>query len=214
MFTRLRATAAVAALLATTSAAAAATVTATFDFTQPGPAYWRSSYTFTNAGTTLKIKAHNYNSHKEIYRDIRVGRWTGWGLGAGYRGDSNHRVDGRGRDEVLSFAFDRSVTLENIEFGAYYANSKFDYFADNGGALAYDSWGHVADNVVLSSNNTGIIFGIGASCRCSAFKVRSLTVSWDDGSGNPAPVPLPAGGLMLLSGLAAVGGARKFKRKS
>ncbi len=204
-----------AAYAALATAGSAATVTATFDFTASGPTGWDSSYAFSEAGAALVVTAHNYNSSKEIYRDVQVGRWTGWGLGIGSYSGDNHRVDGYCRDEVLSFSFDREVKILSVEFGAFWgSHNKFDLFVGDAGELVFDSWDYVDDTVALGGA-TGTWFGIGASAWNSAFKVRSITVSWDDGiNNNPAPIPLPAGGALMLTGLAGLAALRRKRRRT
>lgn len=74
-------------------------------------------------------------------------------------------------------------------------------------AGAYASTGTVAPTVSFTGLPSVLSFGIGAAGIHDAFKIVSLTAEYVP---PPAPVPLPAGGLLLLS---AMGGIAAIKRR-
>ena len=64
-------------------------------------------------------------------------------------------------------------------------------------------------------DGSGIWFGFGGT-NADQFYLSSATFDGTppDGNGGPSPVPLPAGGLLLLTALAGLGAARKRAKKS
>lgn len=79
----------------------------------------------------------------------------------------------------------------------------FDLFLDN----TYELTDAVGKAVSFADLPSVLSFGIGASGRHDAFKITGLTAEHIEA---PAPVPLPAGGLLLLT---AMGGFAALKRR-
>jgi hypothetical protein len=226
-------------LVAAVSAAEAKTVV--FDFAAQG---WQSggALNYTVDDLTLEITANNYDTPETVGEplDTNFGlpilRSAGYGLYVTYWGDNDHRIDGI-INEVVSFAFNKVVTITNVTFGSVKDGSLFDLFVDG-------TYTRSAGVDGASFDETGSTFGIGASfdewvkvCKTedkkqssndkhskhdkkpkekcdwvydySAFKITSLTVTYDDPP-PPSEVPLPAAGFLLLG---AMGGLAALRRR-
>jgi len=69
----------------------------------------------------------------------------------------------------------------------------------------------------LKSDNGGLVSEfvfdyVGSAADGNQFYISSLTVN-DDPNDNPPPVPLPAGGLLLLGGLAGLGALKRRRNR-
>ena len=116
--------------------------------------------------------------------------------------------------ETLSLIFDKTVFISEMILrdadhflldGDVEINGTV-YSAMNG---LINLWNLKADTGLV----TDFVFSyVGTEDDKNQFYISSLTVN-DDPDGNPPPVPLPAGGLLLLGGLGALG-ALKRKRKA
>lgn len=193
--------------------ASAATVTSTFNF---DAAYsydptigssWHSSLDYSDNGLDLTVSSENYNGAPV---DGYVATWAGHGLGASYAGDSNHQIDGYGRDQRVVFDFSQAATITEIVFNYVHDFDMFDMFADTGSGLNLLFSDGVTETYSISGGAVASLFAVGASTDVSAFKIRSITAEWDD----VAPVPLPAGGLLILTGLGAVAALKRRKAKA
>ena len=128
-----------------------------------------------------------------------------------------HFLDSNGENEVLKFAFSRDVTLNEITFsyGDSHDDFSFSVFAD-GSVQAFDKHVDIPDSFtstyVFDTLATSSMFGIGAYGYGDAFKVKSIKFSYDDGSDNTPPVPLPAGGALLLTGLGVLALRRRLSK--
>lgn len=206
---------AAAAALASVSTAEAAT----FSFMNgSGVSAVPGGYQKTVDGITLTVTAGLYTSSGVVYEGYAGARpwlYSGYGLGAGYSGDGQHTVDGRGAREVVIFSFDQDVIFEQIRFNYVGYGSGFDFFADEGGDDSLDrvfqsiSIPNVGTYVIASIfSEAGSLFGIGAGSKWDSFKIKSITVS------AMPEVPLPAALPLFLAGLAGLRFAGRRKRRT
>lgn len=179
------------------SVAPAATVNAVFDFT--GGQGHGTGYSQTQGGLDLSVDGARYNGQtKAIFGNSRV-TWNGNGLGArSGANDTSPKLDGDGANEILSFFFSKVVKIEQITFAGIRKGSRADAFLNG----LFQASGSVLPVLDLSGNplNTDN-FGVGVRRALSAFRIASVTVSYDDGV--PA-IPLPAGMVLLASGLGMI----------
>ena len=195
------------AVLGLGSAVSAATVT--FDFGTASSGGWTNGLSYGSGGLSMTVTGANYANNGAINYPRQVATWAGHGLGVGDRWDENHQIDGLWGNDVAIFSFSRAVTLVSVGFSKKYVDwcEFFDFFAGAGGTPSLVSANNLVSTIVnFGSAPTGPVFGVGASQSASAFKLWSITVSYPD---DPAPVPLPAGGLLLLGGLGAVAMLRR-----
>lgn len=218
----------VAMALALGSGAASAT-TVTFDFTAANSGV-ASALSFSAGGVTLDVTSTGGNG--------RVQTWAGFGLGAPT--DSHHQVDSYGIPETVNFAFSRLVQLVSVTFNAVYVDWWDDFALGQDGAIlgtldvtpSVDVSGltTLADDFSIGAvgsvnfKSTNFYSFDGDACEkvgrksgktvydCySAFKITSLTVTYDD-TPPPPPVPVPAAGGLLLAGLGGLAALRRRKR--
>lgn len=196
-------------------AAGAEAATVTFNFSGSGTA---SSIVANSGGLDLTVTAGRYTRAGVIngYSANLAQRANGFGICSTPicgKGDSS-RIDGRGKNELAIFSFGQSVTLQSVTFTSLRTKSVFDLFLNNG------TWSKVGSNLnggsALSYNflsgPSGTVFGIGAKKKKAAFRISSITVSYTAPGGQSiqggpqiSAVPLPAGALLLGSGLAGMG---------
>jgi hypothetical protein len=213
------------------SAASAATANFNLGSSSAGPSGSLVFYDTLLSGKSLTVSATtgaNYGSQAAT----TVQTWSGYGLGAGGEPTPYHAVDSKDGWERVSLKFSDTVKIESIEF--YYVNSvaKFDYFVDTGTGLDQKYTQSISNGVYnfLTDGHADYasdLHALGASYAelcpvtttfrrlsrtyCSdkftKFKIKSITVSYDD---TPV-VPLPAGAVLMMTALGGLGFARKRK---
>jgi hypothetical protein len=95
----------------------------------------------------------------------------------------------------------------NITKETFY--DSFDLFIDLGGGLVYQLSDLVAGTVSFDGSLVSNMFGIGASGKYDAFKIKEIVFKHDD---TPPPViPLPAAGWLLIAGLGGLAALRRKK---
>jgi len=201
---------------------AAQALTATFDFTGFGTTdnnvsllasdvdgvfAWVSGYNYTNSGGS-------FVAGDAIDVDTNF-----FGLLSGNGDGDFETLDSWGVDEALVFSFSTAFTLTDVTLGWYEGGGWFDVFADG----AYQ--GNTGDATVLpTSGASTLAIGAGTTsfygdcvawdgtpyiCNETALKIASITLEID-----PAVVPLPAAGGLLLTGLLGLGLARRRQTRS
>jgi hypothetical protein len=151
--------------------------------------------------------------------------------------DENHRVDGFKNNDLAIFTLDNPLALHSIKFGSYDAYKDVDYewtckwdtkwgcwawdkekittiiydsfdlFIDLGGGLTYQLTDLVAGTVEFDGSLVSSMFGIGASGKHDAFKIKEIVFKHD---APPPVIPLPAAGWLLIAG---IGGLAALRRK-
>ena len=220
MISKLKAFIVGASLVAGCIASGASAATVTFNFTNSTSANWMSSLNYTAGSLGLTVTGGDTTGGSG-----KVATWTGHGLGMKSGTDctwgcsgTDHQIDSSGLDDVVTLTFTKAVSMANIVFNYVDPSDRFDLYE---GSTKTVSNG-VVKNLVNLTTGTNSVFRIGAGVQnnttCSrwfgcyttqtnsAFKLASITVSYSD---NPATVPVPAAGLLLMGGLGALGIARR-----
>ncbi|MEE2690314.1 MAG: VPLPA-CTERM sorting domain-containing protein [Pseudomonadota bacterium] len=172
-------------------------------------------YQMTVDGITLTVTIGHYTDAGVITEGAHGARptiYNGYGTGSKYNSSDEHTIDGNGYNEVVLLRFSEDVILESVLFGYFFSDDHFDFFADNDDpdtALNYLYSGIDIPGSSYLSPGAGLyvfaniwqgnIFGIGASGKYDAFKLKGLTVS------KLPEVPLPAALPLFLAGAAGVG---------
>ncbi len=206
-------------------AASAQAATVTFDFSAASSGGWVDALTYTNGGVTLTVTGGDTTGGKG-----KVATWAGWGLGMKSASDctfrgwclgTDHQIDSYGLNDLVTFTFSKAVQVTSLMFNLVDKGDTFDFYA-NGTQVSHSA----VSPIVSLASAFGTSFGVGAGetltqqcsgwgwfCKCkpviltSAFKLTGMTVTVPD---EPAPVPLPAAGLLLMG---AVGGLAAIRRR-
>jgi hypothetical protein len=220
---------ALAAAVGLTTASQATTIT--FDFAASNSGGWQNSLSYSQGGLDLTVIGKDTNGGAG-----QVATWAGHGLGMRSQSDcvlwgicvgTDHQIDSFGLNDVVIFTFNKAVNIAGLMFNYWDSTDTFDLYQGNGGG----GLGHLLSAAVLPSvllnSPLNTVFAIGAGtnstqiCKydrrggwnhCwtktvnSAFKLKSMTVDV------PAPIPVPAAGLLLIAGLGGLAAVKRFRR--
>ena len=103
-------------------------------------------------------------------------------------------------DERLTFSFDQAVRLISVTFTLFSGNDAYNVLVDFGTGLTTVASGSQTNPFFFDADTVGTMLRIAVDGNGSEFRVSSITV---------AAVPLPAGGLLLLGGLAGLAALRR-----
>lgn len=211
------------------SAPAAMAATATFDLSlSPGQstnhAALPSSFDLTEGGLTATFSAGSFTAYTApitgtnrtftaatFAPDPRIGRYeSGAGVVNAFT-DNDHQVDGSGYADFILIDFGQAVTITSISFGLFGFNDDFRWMYDsnNDGSIGVGDFLSFLQDDNPFSNFGGVtsgLFAIGAFDSDDEWKLRTVSIEYT------APVPLPAGGLLLLTALGGVAALRRRRK--
>ena len=148
--------------------------------------------------------------------------FNGWRYSDSHQVDGNNYLPGKRFDEMVTLAFDRVVSLTSLAFS--YVEAKNDEFAVWG--RNDNVWSLLSGPTFIDETTTpgvhrpgekavgglfGDAFAIATTDENDAWKLRAVT-AMPVVAQPPAPVPLPAGGALLIGGLAALGMVRSRRK--
>lgn len=160
-----------------------------------------SSITVTDDGLSMTVYGYNGGSQSTV----RTHR--GYGLSVG-----NHMIDGR---EGVMLGFSETVALDSFYAGYVDRYDEYRVYGWNGSDWDHLQYGHMGygnggnnsratvDMAGAAANYGSRWFWIGTDDRWDEFKLRSISAD------RVSAVPLPAGGVLLLSALGLVALRRK-----
>lgn len=154
--------------------------------------------------------------------DARIGRYYGGASVTNSPGDNSHQVDSSGWSDFITASFsyngeDVDVAMSSVSFSFFDSRDDFRWGYDLSGDGSYgdgDFLSHREDDNPFSDFGgvESSLFMFGAFDKGKKqkdyWKLHAVTVHFEP----PTTVPLPAGGLLLLSGLGVFAFARKRQK--
>ena len=130
--------------------------------------------------------------------------------------DSNPAIDGTGAKEFVQISFDQDVTITAVSLEILGGIDGVRLITDtNGDGMigvgdTFSERAGVAGFPATLSLAAGEVFAFGGFWKADAFTLSDLTVEVAD----PPAVPLPAGGALLLTGIAGIALAKRRRKQA
>jgi hypothetical protein len=227
---------AVAAILLTATGGVASAATTPFDFNFGVKASQSDSTSHSQLGSSITLDgadlsvtaaagsftdiafSSNTINKATFASDPRIGQYVG-GLGVvNSSGDGSHTVDGLGFDDFVQLSFSEDVNLNSLRFNFFQqrrTDEQFRIIFDTSGDGSIGVGDFISQSLTaanpfnFTTQFVGSVFGIVALGDSDDWKLAGVS-----GTFAPAPVPLPAAGLLLLAGLGGLGAMSRRKRKA
>lgn len=216
-----------AAGLTLAGAVSAQAATVSFDLTEGNGTESGDSLVFDSLGLSLTTTAYFLNDDGSFGAQFDLTQTAdGLGVDSGQNRDVD-AADSQGLDEVIGLSFSQDVSITELTF-SFVDGSDFAFGVLDGSSVEYYAPSITVDASGVYSFDTPAeadLFGVGSDGRNrwgvsndwdkGGFFLTSVTVEADLPlqqlrSASPAPIPLPAGGVLLLTGL---GGLAAMRRK-
>ena len=238
-FPRWAVAAACAAFVSLTSTAQVSAATVKTTIWLRGAKATADSYFFSAPGLGLTVSGYLFNASNGLLKEnVGITRNRD-GLGIQLPGENRALVDGKNGRELVRFKFDRKVKVRRVIFSYFDSEDDFELIKYKGKTVVrrlednlivqkrtgdgqYNGSRQDIGRSILGKGERlwGRNFGIGSDFRGDQFKIKAIAVKYDDGTpvssareySDPAPVPVPAAGLLMLAGLGALGFAARRKR--
>jgi hypothetical protein len=169
------------------------------DVTVIGRTYSLSGVNYV-AGSTIDVENNNYGLISKNCAFEFIVCWA----------SEEHTIDSYGADESMVFTFSEAVNLAGVGIGWSEGWGFYDLFFGNS-INALTLLGNTEDGPLALPTGAYTTFAIGTRSLWSGFKkesgikIKSLSVNYEA----PAPVPLPAAGLLPVAALGALGAMRR-----